>query len=76
MKKATFKNLLEYCFNEMTADQQRQLEEELIRDRATFSAISGINRLKRELGSREAVEQYLDKKSEHSRKKLFPLRCR
>ncbi|PHN04078.1 hypothetical protein [Flavilitoribacter nigricans] len=71
MKNANFKNLLKYCFNELPADQCRSIEEELIRDEATFSAISGINLLKRKLGSRQAVEQYLYQKGEQSRNRLL-----
>lgn len=71
MKNTNFKNLLKYCFNELPNDQRKNIEEELIRDEATLSAITGINILKRKLGSREAVEQYIHQKGEQSRNRLL-----
>lgn len=73
MTKSTYNQLVDYCFNELSADQRSQVEIDLIKSEATISAINGINALKRKLGNRKAVEKFMDQKLSESRKKLFLL---
>lgn len=65
-----FSDLLDFCFKESSPEKQKAIALKILRDDYTFSIVRGLNLLKKELGSRDKVEEYLDQIVE-SEKKLF-----
>lgn len=69
----TFKEILQYCFDEASQPLQSKIDEAIIFDEPTADLISGINRLKLKLGSKSEVEKYFEETIGRSRKRLFPI---
>ncbi|MDX1940755.1 MAG: hypothetical protein SFU99_09405 [Saprospiraceae bacterium] len=67
----TFDDLLKYCFQELPYEQQKMVEHLIIFDDNYLDIIGGINRIKRELGSKEAVVRYFAQSKENLRQTLF-----
>lgn len=67
----TFDDLLNYCFKELPYERQKMVEHLIIFDDNYLDIIGGINRIKRELGSKEAVAHYFAQSKENLRKTLF-----
>lgn len=67
----TFDDLLNYCFKELPYERQKMVEHLIIFDDNYLDIIGGINRVKRELGSKEAVAHYFVQSKENLRKTLF-----
>ena len=69
----SFKELLQYCFDEASHSLQSQIDEAIIFDEPTAELVSGINRLKMKLGNKSEVEKYFEDTIGRSRKRLFPI---
>lgn len=73
MKNSNFNQLVDYCYNDLSPEQRKAVDLQIIKSDATISAVNGINALKRKFGKRQAVEQFIDRKVEESFSRLFPL---
>ncbi len=59
--KITFDDLISYCFNEeLPLEKKIAVERQLITDEDFFDTISGINKVKRQLRTKEAVEHFFE----------------
>lgn len=66
-----FEELLDFCFNDLPTETQKEIEIEMLSDGFLFDVISGIFRVKRELKTKEAVKAYFDETVQKAHKKIF-----
>lgn len=66
-----FEELLDFCFNDLPTETQKEIEIEMLSDEFLFVVISGIFRVKRDLKTKEAVKAAFDEAEKRMYKKLF-----
>lgn len=71
MKNLNIEQIVRFCFNELSEEQQFQIECQLLRDDVLFEVISGVFRMKREFGTKEKVLEYFSTAEQTARNRLF-----
>lgn len=70
-KPAEFEEIVDYCFNDLTPERQKEVSLQILADTGIFDVMRGVMLLKEKHGTKEAVLFYVNQATEKVRADFF-----